>query len=117
MQKLVLDAQGQISAALLKAKIAAVWRWADTVADGDLGCTELQRLADRVDMSYANVCGALGLDSETLELRIARDAFVTRSPQAVEGWFDKLELELEGSRGCLASLPCGSSCCCGSNSV
>eukprot|EP01045_Picozoa_sp_COSAG04_P005468 COSAG04_NODE_254_length_18809_cov_8.025869_26_plen_564_part_00 len=62
-------------AALLEAKIAAVWRWADTVADGELNATELRRLADRVysnhqpgwrgssssEKRFQDVCGALGL--------------------------------------------------------
>ena len=32
----------------LEAKIGAVWKWANTVVDDELGTTELRRLADHV---------------------------------------------------------------------
>ena len=115
------------AAALLEAKIAAVWRWTDAVEDGELGPTELQRLADRVDMSFVNVCGTLKLDIRAVDVSIRRDAFVAAcrqqsigasGPRGAEEWFEKLELELEEGRGCLACrCPCASSCCCGPSSV
>eukprot|EP01045_Picozoa_sp_COSAG04_P005032 COSAG04_NODE_227_length_19396_cov_29.887547_13_plen_1562_part_00 len=61
-------------AAVLEAKIAAVWRWADAVECGFVGATELRRLADRVvttdrhgnsitdaEEKYKELCEALGL--------------------------------------------------------
>eukprot|EP01045_Picozoa_sp_COSAG04_P020613 COSAG04_NODE_2126_length_4738_cov_39.131494_2_plen_742_part_00 len=54
-----MHAKGKADAAVLDAKIAAVWRWADTVADGELGPTELQRLADRVGYNVMVALGAL----------------------------------------------------------
>eukprot|EP01045_Picozoa_sp_COSAG04_P020151 COSAG04_NODE_2033_length_4964_cov_102.344913_4_plen_212_part_00 len=48
-------------AAVLDAKIAAVWRWADVVEDGNLGATELERLADRVGLGIKELCDLLGL--------------------------------------------------------
>ena len=45
--------------AVLDAKIAAVWRWADAVDDGELGPTEVERLADRA--GKYDVLVALGL--------------------------------------------------------
>eukprot|EP01045_Picozoa_sp_COSAG04_P004117 COSAG04_NODE_175_length_21521_cov_167.404071_9_plen_1287_part_00 len=113
----------QADATVLDAKIAAVWRWADAVEDGNLGATELQRLADRVvpdgsqsntaEVKYKKACEALGLDAEDPEVSIGREAFAAachfkdswgRSKVPVDTWFEALRLELEEpGPGCLAS--------------
>ena len=55
--------------------------------DGDLGATELRRLADRAvpdgrsntEKKYKQVCRALGLDAEDPEVSIGREAFAAAS--------------------------------------
>lgn len=101
-------------AAVLQAQILLVWRWADVMEDGQLGPTELRRLADHVgdadfdaERNYQTICEALGL---ALESAIGRDAFVSAccahepdpSPYAlgsgerpIVDWFDRLQLKLE----------------------
>ena len=61
-------------AAVLEAKIAAVWRWADTVADGEIGRTELIRLGDRAGKYKVTVAAGLcapirGPRGEPLDIR------------------------------------------------
>ena len=58
----IVDAHAKADAAVLEAKIAAVWRWADAAGNGALGPTELRRLADRVGEEYEFVAEVLGMD-------------------------------------------------------
>jgi hypothetical protein len=107
----------KVQQALLEAKIEAVWRWADTVADSDLGTTELRRLASRVGIAqtndpkaedqekYEDMCKRLGLDAADREVSIDQDAFTAacRARPGVTvglvewGWFDNLALLLSDS--------------------
>eukprot|EP01045_Picozoa_sp_COSAG04_P002611 COSAG04_NODE_96_length_26486_cov_136.642817_15_plen_1257_part_00 len=99
------DLQERADAAVLEAKIAAVWRWADAVEDGDLGATELRRLADRVvttdrydrpitdaEGKYKELCLALGLGP--------RAVLGGRGGTAVEGpdSDDEIEIRWDGDR-------------------
>eukprot|EP01045_Picozoa_sp_COSAG04_P021972 COSAG04_NODE_2419_length_4162_cov_3.588481_4_plen_550_part_00 len=110
-------------AAVLEAKIAAVWRWADTVADGELGPTELRRLADRAERRrYDEVCEALGLVAANEAVSLGEEAFAAacraKPEQTVLGdevfrrgaWFATLQLGLVEERGCLADLCAACGC-------
>eukprot|EP01045_Picozoa_sp_COSAG04_P008194 COSAG04_NODE_450_length_14158_cov_17.389573_4_plen_633_part_00 len=110
-------------AAVLEAKIAAVWRWADTVADGELGPTELRRLADRAERRrYDQVCEALGLVAANEAVSISEEAFAAacraKPEQTVLGdvvyrrgaWFATLQLDLVEERSCLADLCAACGC-------
>eukprot|EP01045_Picozoa_sp_COSAG04_P008202 COSAG04_NODE_450_length_14158_cov_17.389573_12_plen_332_part_00 len=121
-------AEEKADAAVLEAKIAAVWRWADTIADGELGATELLRLADRVsDEMYDDddpekrleeVCGALGLGAADEAVSIDEEAFAVAcrarknkgAPFPVKEWFAKLGLGLAEERSCLADLCAACGC-------
>ena len=102
---------------VLNAKIAAVWRWADTVTDGQLGPIELQRLSDAAgirgssaDTKLEEVCKALGVDRAD-DVSIGEEAFASACQSAasnnmtidgrrkVEEWFEKLQLSLVQQRG------------------
>eukprot|EP01043_Picozoa_sp_COSAG02_P009000 COSAG02_NODE_299_length_25349_cov_53.762020_2_plen_388_part_00 len=108
--------------AVLEARIEAVWRWADTVEDGEIGTIELRRLASRVGVAqtdddptaedqekYEDMRGRLGLGaSESID----HDAFTAACrarPDSVEIWFDELALVLHGGqeeRSCFATTCC-----------
>ena len=103
--------------AVLEARIGAVWKWADTVADGELGTAELSRLADRVmgssddtdERKFEEVCEALGLDARGEEVTIGEEGFAAACRSLVSGWFATLRLDLLEERSCIADL-CA---CCG----
>ena len=109
-------------------------KWADAVADGELGTTELIRLADRVGNAYnegkdggeasaedkfKEVCDTLGLGPHAADEAASIDevAFaaacraqeIRHGNRPVEVWFAKLELELVEERSCLDDL----CLCCG----
>ena len=67
---------------VLEAKIAAVWRWADAVGDGELGPTELQRLADRVGSNWNQAEGRVSTAEEMLAAE--PDAVAGASPRENE---------------------------------
>ena len=94
-------------AAVRQRKIDAVWRWADTVADGTLQKEELERLGDASDSSpdFNRVCSYLGVQP-------AEDVAVTKAEFAAaryherqlwaEKWFHELRLPLlPVEAGCL----------------
>ena len=115
------EAEEAMERGVLEAKSDAGWQWADTVADGELGLTELKRLADRVGWFYTaeqklkEVCDALGLDAADEAVSIDEQAFAIecrahepakRAPnedvmQPVERWFTELQLKLVEERSCL----------------
>jgi hypothetical protein len=88
-------AYGEADTVVLETKIAAVWQWADTVDDEELGCEELQRLADAVSKfekdfisgwrsgevnyskdAYRRVCAALGVSCDPdADIAIGREDF------------------------------------------
>ena len=101
---------GALEAAVLEAKINAVWGWADAVADGTLGRDELQRLADALGSSLWDLCGRLGTEA-TEKAEVSEEHFRAKCREHpppyepgrfVEGWFRKLELPLlPREAGCL----------------
>ena len=126
--KMRADAKEKADAVVLEAKIAAVWRWADAVGDGELGQVELIRLVERLadDPKYAaqeaetkarrrdeareQVRGVLGLVSPLVahytgnHQSIGESVFKHRcrvNPDVAAEWFEAMELELVEDHGCL----------------
>ena len=96
-------------AAVLEAKIAAVWRWADTLGDGELGRTELMRLADRVGKRDLLVACGLPepIHGTPDDFSLTEDAFAgicRANPKRTAGWFATLQLALVEERSCLDDL-------------
>ena len=110
-------------AVVLEARIAAVWRWADAVDDGELGEVELSRLVERLaekksqrrDDVSKQVSDVLGLKLPSVAYHSHKDnrksidesAFKCRcrdNPDVTREWFEALELELEEDHGCLYYL-------------
>eukprot|EP01045_Picozoa_sp_COSAG04_P013916 COSAG04_NODE_1013_length_8768_cov_10.694544_4_plen_626_part_00 len=104
----IVDAHAKADAAVLEAKIAAVWRWADAAGNGALGPTELRRLADRVGEQYEFVAEVLGMDEMVAggAISVEEEEFDTalrRNAGRPEGWFKGLGLALVGGRANRAS--------------
>jgi hypothetical protein len=121
--KMRADAKEPADAVVLEARIAAVWRWADAVGDGELGHVELIRLVERLadDPAKTNddvrkqVSDVLGLVLPAVAYHSHKDnrqsigesAFKHRcrvNPDVTKEWFEAMELELVEDHGCLYYL-------------
>ena len=74
VQQLVAQEEG-LAEEVLRLKATAVWDWADTVRDGELGHEEIWRLADGVDVRVDDMCYQLGVDSTDKSVTITEAQF------------------------------------------